>query len=106
MGGDLVEEEERAPAGSLGDEVGEGQDEADQERLLLAGRGESGGLVLADMGDGKVGAVRAGEGAAGGGVAGAAGGQVWMTGTEPGLFAGIGAEASWFEVADGAVRAS
>lgn len=33
-----------------------------------------------------------------------AGGQVWMTGTEPGLFAGIGAEAAWFEVADGAIR--
>ena len=34
---------------------------------------------------------------------GAAGGQVWMTGTEPGLFAGIGAGATWFAVADGAV---
>jgi DNA replication and repair protein RecF len=32
------------------------------------------------------------------------GGQVWMTGTEPGLFAGIGTGASRFEVADGAVR--
>ena len=28
-----------------------------------------------------------------------------MTGTEPGLFAGIGGEASWFAVADGAVKA-
>jgi len=36
---------------------------------------------------------------------GAAGGQVWMTGTEPALFAGIGGEASWFAVADGAVSA-
>jgi DNA replication and repair protein RecF len=35
---------------------------------------------------------------------GQAGGQVWMTGTEASLFAGIGGEASWFEVADGAVR--
>jgi len=34
---------------------------------------------------------------------GAAGGQVWMTGTEPAMFAGIGADASWFEVADGRV---
>jgi DNA replication and repair protein RecF len=33
-----------------------------------------------------------------------AGGQVWMTGTEAGLFSGIGAEASWFEVADGVIR--
>ena len=32
------------------------------------------------------------------------GGQVWMTGTERDLFAGIGAEATWLEVADGAVR--
>ena len=35
----------------------------------------------------------------------AAEGQVWMTGTEPALFDGIGAAASRFEVADGAVRA-
>jgi DNA replication and repair protein RecF len=35
---------------------------------------------------------------------GSKGGQVWMTGTEPTLFAGIGAEATWLEVADGAVR--
>jgi DNA replication and repair protein RecF len=35
---------------------------------------------------------------------GAAGGQVWMTGTEHGLFTEIGGEATWFEVADGAVR--
>jgi DNA replication and repair protein RecF len=31
------------------------------------------------------------------------GGQVWMTGTEPGPFAGIGAGATWLAVADGAV---
>jgi DNA replication and repair protein RecF len=35
---------------------------------------------------------------------GTAGGQVWMTGTEASLFAGIGGEASWLAVADGAVR--
>ena len=35
---------------------------------------------------------------------GSSGGQVWMTGTEPGLFAGTGSEASWFEIAGGAVR--
>jgi DNA replication and repair protein RecF len=34
-----------------------------------------------------------------------AGGQVWMTGTEPSLFAGIGGEASWLAVADGGVKA-
>ena len=32
-----------------------------------------------------------------------AGGQVWMTGTERELFAGIGAGATWLEVADGSV---
>jgi len=35
---------------------------------------------------------------------GAAGGQVWMTGTEVGPFAGIGPEATWLAVADGAVK--
>jgi DNA replication and repair protein RecF len=37
---------------------------------------------------------------------GGAGGQVWMTGTEAGLFAGIGGGAAWLTVAEGAVRAS
>ena len=32
-----------------------------------------------------------------------AGGQVWMTGTERNLFVGIGPEATWLEIADGAV---
>lgn len=32
------------------------------------------------------------------------GGQVWMTGTERDLFAGIGGEATWLEVADGKTR--
>ena len=32
------------------------------------------------------------------------GGQVWMTGTERELFAGIGGEATWLEVAEGAVK--
>ena len=34
---------------------------------------------------------------------GAAGGQVWMTGTETSLFAGVGPGASWLEVGGGAV---
>ncbi|TFI60023.1 DNA replication/repair protein RecF [Sphingomonas parva] len=34
-----------------------------------------------------------------------AGGQVWMTGTEPALFAEIGGSASHFEVSDGALHA-
>jgi DNA replication and repair protein RecF len=32
-------------------------------------------------------------------------GQVWMTGTEAGLFEGLAGEASWFEVMDGVVSA-
>jgi DNA replication and repair protein RecF len=35
---------------------------------------------------------------------GAAGGQVWMTGTEPGLFAGIGRAATWLNIVDGTVE--
>ena len=35
----------------------------------------------------------------------AGGGQVWMTGTESGLFVGLGAGASWFHVEDGRVAA-
>ncbi|HYI63291.1 MAG TPA: DNA replication/repair protein RecF [Allosphingosinicella sp.] len=35
---------------------------------------------------------------------GAVGGQVWMTGTEASLFAGIGGEATWLAVADGGVK--
>jgi DNA replication and repair protein RecF len=33
------------------------------------------------------------------------GGQVWMTGTEPGLFADLGVGARWFQVDDGEVSA-
>ncbi len=33
------------------------------------------------------------------------GGQVWMTGTEPGLFADLGVGARWFQVEDGEVSA-
>jgi DNA replication and repair protein RecF len=36
----------------------------------------------------------------------AAGGQVWMTVTEPALFDGAGARTSWFRVADGGVEAA
>ena len=34
------------------------------------------------------------------------GGQVWLTGTEASLFAGIGADANWFEVAEGRINAT
>jgi DNA replication and repair protein RecF len=35
---------------------------------------------------------------------GAGGGQVWMTGTERGLFEAISGEATWFEIADGQLQ--
>jgi DNA replication and repair protein RecF len=35
---------------------------------------------------------------------GASGGQVWMTGTEPGLFPGIHGRATWLAVADGVLK--
>ena len=35
---------------------------------------------------------------------GESGGQVWMSGTERDLFAGIGGEATWIEIADGRLR--
>ncbi len=40
MRGDFVEQQDRRPPGALGDEFGMGEDEAEEERLLLAGRAE------------------------------------------------------------------
>ncbi len=65
MGGDLVEQQDRPPPGMFGDEIGMGEHEAEQQRLLLARRATFGGLALAEMGDVKIGAVRPGERAAG-----------------------------------------
>ena len=39
VGGDLVEQQDRRLAAALGDQLGMGEDEAEQQRLLLAGRG-------------------------------------------------------------------
>ena len=39
MRGDLVEEQDRRLAAALGDQLGVGENEAEQQRLLLAGRG-------------------------------------------------------------------
>src|SRR5207244_2636079 len=68
MGGDLVEEEDRAAAGALGDQAGESEDQADQQRLLLPSRAKLRRLALAEMGDDEIGAMRAGKRPAGGGV--------------------------------------
>ena len=75
MGGHLVEEEDGPASRPLRDEIGVGENETEEQSLLLPRRAESGGLVLAEVGDGEIAAVGAGEGPAGGGVAGPAGGE-------------------------------
>ena len=40
--GDLVEQQDRRLAAALGDQLGMGEDQAEQQRLLLAGRGARG----------------------------------------------------------------
>ena len=69
VGGDLVEQQQRAAADAFRDEIGMGEDQPEQQRLLLAGGAAIGRLALVEMGDGEVAAVRAGERAAGGGIA-------------------------------------
>jgi hypothetical protein len=59
MGGNLVEEQDRRFAAALGYEDGMGEHQAEQQRLLLAGRGARGGHALAAMGDGQILPVRA-----------------------------------------------
>jgi len=65
MGGDLVEEDERRLAGEFCDQPRLGQDQADKERLLLAGGAGFGRHLLRLVADADVGEMRAGEGAAG-----------------------------------------
>lgn len=72
MGDHLVEQQQRRDAGHLGDETCMGQHETDQERLLLAGRGVPGRHVLGRIDHIEIGEMRSLQGAAGGGVAGAA----------------------------------
>ena len=76
VGRDFVEEEDRPAAGAFGDEIGMGEDDRQQQRLLLAGRAQARRLPLVEMGDGEVGAVRTGQRASGRGVAGAAAGEL------------------------------
>ena len=58
MGGNLVEQKDRPLAAILGDKIGMGEDEAEEQRLLLAGRAALRRLHLAEMGDLEVGTVR------------------------------------------------
>ena len=72
MGRDLVEKHERRDSGHRRDEPRLGEDEADEKRLLLAGRGGAGSDVLRAMPHREIGGLRADKGAAGGAVAGPA----------------------------------
>jgi hypothetical protein len=58
MRGDFVQQQERWLAAAIRDQLGMGQDKAQQKRLLLAGRAVGRGHALGAVGDGKVLAVR------------------------------------------------
>ena len=69
MRGDLVEQQDRRRSAALCDQRGMGKDDPDQQRLLLAGRAERGGLALGEMDDVEILAVRADGRPPGGGIA-------------------------------------
>jgi hypothetical protein len=59
MRGDFVEEEDRGLTAPLCDELGMGEDEAEEQRLLLSGRGSRCGHLLHPVQDDKILAMRA-----------------------------------------------
>src|SRR5262249_25805010 len=65
----FVEQEHWRRSGHLRDQASMRENEPDQQRLLLTGRGSAGGDVLAHIDDRQVRYMRAVEGAARGGVA-------------------------------------
>ena len=69
MGGDLVEENDRRLAGEPRHEPRLREDEADEERLLLAGRAALRRHLLRAVADEEIGEMRPEEGASGSGVA-------------------------------------
>ena len=75
MGRDLVQKKDGGFAKVLRQGAGVGQDQTDQQGLLLSGRALVGGGVLGGVAGHKVGAVRADQSAPGGDVAAAAFGQ-------------------------------
>ena len=75
LGGDLVEKDERRRAREAGDEARMGENEAEQQGLLLAGRAQAGGHLLWPVDDDEVRGVRTFGGASGGAVTAAATGQ-------------------------------
>jgi len=69
VGDHLVEQHHRRVTGHVGDQARMGEHEADQQRLLLSGRGVARGDALGLVDDREIGEMRSVEGAAGGGVA-------------------------------------
>ena len=58
MGRDLVKQQDRCGASLFGDHFRMGQNQAEQQRLLLAGGAAGGGLILGDMGNDQILAMR------------------------------------------------
>ncbi len=75
MGGDLVEQQQRRLATDRPQQPGVSEQDRDQQRLLLAGRGELGGDALLGQGDRQIRPVRADRGAAGFGIGAPPGGE-------------------------------
>src|SRR5690606_16424409 len=73
VGGNLVEKQDRRRLATACNQLGMGEYEAEQERLLLAGRGPGRRLVLGAVTNRKILPMRPFDGPAGGGVAGAVG---------------------------------
>lgn len=65
MRGDFVEQQDRCAAGAVGDQLGMGEDNAQQQRLLLPGRAELRRLPFAEVRDGQILTVRPGQRAPG-----------------------------------------
>lgn len=76
VGGDFVEEDDRRVAGELRGETRMGEDDADEERLLLPRRALRGRRGLRAVDHDEVGEVRSGARPAGGAVGGSARGEV------------------------------
>jgi hypothetical protein len=74
--GDFIEEQDGAATGLFRDEIGVGEDDAEEEGFLFAGRALRGGLLLAQVGDASVLTMGADQRATGGSVSRARGGEV------------------------------
>jgi hypothetical protein len=69
MRGDLVEQQDRPNAAAIGDQLGVGEHETEQERLLLSGRASRGRHMFGSVHDGKILTMRPFDGPAGGCIA-------------------------------------